>query len=65
MAHQRRIGASADRKPKSVDEQALAGAGLPGQDVEPRGELKRGDDVLCFEIRNVGENFIAARAGRQ
>ena len=34
MAHQRRIGASADRKPKSVDEQALAGASLAREHVE-------------------------------
>ena len=36
VADERRVGAGAERQPERVDEQALAGAGLAGDDVEAR-----------------------------
>ena len=35
VANERRIGAGAERQPQRVDEQALARAGLAGEDVQP------------------------------
>jgi hypothetical protein len=40
VAHERGVGARAQREAKGVDQEALARAGLPGQDVEPPGELQ-------------------------
>ena len=36
VAHERRVRAGAEGQPQRVDDQALAGAGLAGDDVEPR-----------------------------
>ena len=37
---ERRVGAGADREPERVDQQALAGAGLAGEDVQARARAR-------------------------
>ena len=51
VADERRVGAGAQREPEGIDDQALAGAGLAGDDVEAG--LEREADA--FDERQVGD----------
>ena len=60
VADERRVGARAERQPERVDEQALARAGLAGDDVEARVER----EAESVDEREVGDGQLQQTARR-
>ena len=57
VADQRRVRARAERQPQRIDEQALAGAGLAGDDVETR---RSSVEAQAVDERQVGDRRARA-----
>ena len=59
VADERRVGAGAQRQPERVDEQALAGAGLAGDDVEAGSSV----EAQAVDQREVGDGQLEQPTG--
>ena len=59
VADQRRVGAGSGRKAQRVDQEALAGSGLAGEDVQPGREL----EPEPLDQRQIGDGQLEESAG--